>query len=100
MTYKEVQGESATSNCFYSGFAITQNVDNVIFIFQNANRDSGSYKWFEFAIQEPTELLINSTAMFQTCNFAEYGSYFENFTNVDFSGMTYEMVSLIIYGVL
>lgn len=98
-TYKEVQGAEATSNCFYSGFAITQNVDNIIFIFQNA-KASGKYLWYDYIIQEPTEMLINATALVQTCNFSEYVSYFENFTNIDFSGMTYEAVSLVIYGVL
>ena len=37
ITYSEVQGEdSAFSNCFYSGYAMVENVENIIYIFNNA----------------------------------------------------------------
>ena len=36
-TYSEVQGESnAIANCFISGYSIVENIDSIIYIFNNA----------------------------------------------------------------
>lgn len=65
MTYKGVQESEAITNCFYSGYALIQNVDEVVYIFENSSSEAGTYFWFQYGVHEPLHLALNSTVFYQ-----------------------------------
>lgn len=96
-TYSEVQGEdNSISNCFFAGYSIIENVDDIVYIFQHAADDAGSYKWFEWLIEEPLNLLLNSTVTYQMCNFSEYLVMIKSWLDIDISAFAYDGTSMII----
>jgi hypothetical protein len=96
-----VQGESnAIANCFISGYSIVENIDNIIYIFNNAGEDSGAYKWFEWVLEEPVNLALNSTVLYQMCSLSEYIVMFKSWFDVDFAAYSYDLVSMTVNGVL
>ena len=100
-TYSEVQGEdNAFTNCLYGGFAIIENIDNITYIFEHAADDAGSYKWFEFVIEEPINLVMNSTVLYQMCNFSEYITMIKGWLDIDISAFAYDGTSMIVNGVM
>ena len=66
LTYKGVQTEGAVlSNCFYSAYNLVKNGDEILYIFENAANDSGSYKWYQWAVEEPVKFALNTTVTYQ-----------------------------------
>lgn len=65
MTYRGVQADEALTNCFYAGYSIIQSIDEIIYIFENASAQAGSYKWFQYAIHEPIHFLLNFLVFYQ-----------------------------------
>ena len=100
-TYSEVQGDASTvSNCFFSGYAMVENIDNVIYILDHAGDDAGSYKWFQYVFDEPINLALNTTVLYQMCNFPEYLVMIKNWTDLDYSSFAYDGVSMIVNGIM
>jgi len=100
-TYSEVQGEeNSFTNCLYGGFAMIENVDNIVYIFEHAADDAGSYKWFEFVIEEPINLVMNSTVLYQMCNFSEYIVMIKGWMDIDISAFAYDGTSMIVNGIM
>ena len=96
-TYTEVQGEeNSSSNCFYAGYAIVENVDDIVYIFDHAGDDAGSYKWFEWLFEEPLNLVLNSTVVYQMCNFSEYLVMAKSWMDLDVSAFAYDGTSMAI----
>ena len=88
------------TNCFYAGYALVENIDQTVFIFENAGNDAGSYKWFGFIFKEPINLILNTSVAYQYCNLFEYINMFNQFFNIDYSSYAYEGTSWIINGIL
>lgn len=65
MTYRGVQADEALTNCFYAGYSLVQSVDEIIYIFENATNQKGSYKWFQYALHEPAHFILNTTVFYQ-----------------------------------
>lgn len=99
-TYSDVQGENAVSNCFYAAFEVVDNVNDIKYIFQHANDDAGSYKWWSFAIEEPINLILNFSVTYQMCDFTGYMNIIQGWANLDISAFASDITEMVINGVM